>query len=219
VTSDIDWTDLSSADSALTDPLADGRPALVLVRHGETEWSRSGKHTGRTDVPLTEAGERQARLAGRLLARLLPDDAPITVISSPRSRAARTAALAGYPPDELSEDAGEGDYGELEGRTTPDIRRDYPGWSIWSGPVPGGETAAEVAARADRLLARRGPGQTLLVFSHGHFSRCLAARWLGQPVEYGRLLRLDTATVSALGFEHGCPVLLRWNLDPFLLSV
>lgn len=193
-------------------PLPDGVAALVIVRHGETEWSRSGRHTGRTDPPLTEAGEQQARQAGRLLPALLPDTGRVTVVSSPRIRAIRTAELAGYPPDELTEDAGEWDYGELEGRTTAEISTRYPGWTIWSGPVPGGETAAAVAARADRLLARRAPGQTLLVFSHGHFSRCLAARWLGQPAEFGRFLRLDTATVSSLGYEHGNPVVLRWNL-------
>jgi probable phosphoglycerate mutase len=198
--------------------MPDGRPGLVLVRHGETEWSRSGKHTGRTDVPLTETGERQARLAGRLLGTLLRNAGPVLVLSSPRARALRTAELAGYRPDRLTEDAAEWDYGELEGRTTPEIRRQYPDWSIWSGPVPGGETAPAVSARADRLLARRGPGQTLLVFSHGHFSRCLAARWLAQPVEFGRLLRLDTATISALGFEHGGPVVQRWNLDPALFT-
>ncbi len=189
----------------------------MIVRHGETEWSRSGKHTGRTDVPLTEAGDRQARLAGRLLTRLLGHRYPVMVFSSPRSRARTTAELAGYPPDELTEDAAEWDYGELEGLTTPEIRRRHPGWSIWSGPVPGGEAAATVSARADRLLARRPADQTLLVFSHGHFSRCLAARWLGQPVQFGRFLQLNTATVSTLGFEHDEPVVSGWNLDPALL--
>ncbi len=194
------------------DSLPDGVAALVIVRHGETEWSRSGRHTGRTDLPLTPAGEQQARQAGRLLPALLPDTGRVTVLSSPRIRAVRTAELAGYPPDELTEDAAEWEYGELEGLTTAQISTRYPGWTIWSGPVPGGETGAEVAARADRLLGRRVPGQTLLVFSHGHFSRCLAARWLGQPVEFGRFLRLDTATVSSLGYEHDNPVVLRWNL-------
>ena len=194
------------------DPLPDGRPAVVLVRHGETEWSRSGKHTGRTDIPLTPTGERQARTAGALVAKLLTGAGPVTVVSSPRCRAVRTAELAGYPPEQLTEDAAEWDYGELEGLTTAEISADHPGWSIWSGPVPGGETPAAVATRADRLLARRAPGETLLVFSHGHFSRCLAARWLGQPVEFGRLLKLDTATVSSLGFEHAGPVVLRWNV-------
>jgi broad specificity phosphatase PhoE len=199
------------------DPLPDGVAALVIVRHGETEWSRTGKHTGRSDIALTAAGERQASQAGALLPKLLPAGASVRVLSSPRARAVRTAELAGYPPAEVTEDAAEWDYGELEGRTTPEIRQRYPDWSIWFGPVPGGETAAEVAARADRVLARRAPGQTLLVFSHGHFSRCLAARWLGQPVEFGRFLRLDTATVSSLGFEHANPVIVRWNLDPGLV--
>jgi len=200
------------AESISHESLPDGRPALVIVRHGETAWSLAGKHTGRTDVPLTETGAQQARTAGALLARMLPEADRVTVLSSPRSRALRTAELAGYPPEQLTEDAAEWDYGELEGLTTAQIRQRYPDWSIWSGPVPGGETAAQVAARADRLLGRRQPDETLLVFSHGHFSRCLAARWLGQPVEFGRLLRLDTATVSSLGFEHDDPVVLRWNL-------
>lgn len=200
------------------EPLPDGVAAVVIVRHGQTEWSRTGKHTGRTDVALTKAGERQARQAGGLLPKLLPTDGSIRVLSSPRTRAVRTAELAGYPPAELTEDAAEWDYGELEGLTTAEIQQHHPDWSIWDGPVPGGETPAEVAARADRLLARRAPGQTLLVFSHGHFSRCLAARWLGQPVGFGRLLRLDTATVSSLGFEHADPVILCWNLDPRLVG-
>ncbi|MFL6164495.1 MAG: histidine phosphatase family protein [Jatrophihabitantaceae bacterium] len=195
-----------------SESLPDGVAALVVVRHGETEWSRSGRHTGRADVALTEAGERQARQAGRVIAALLPERGRVSVLSSPRARALHTAELAGYPPAQLTEDAAEWDYGELEGRTTSEIQQRYPDWSIWSGPVPGGETAAEVAARADRLLGRRTSGQTLLVFSHGHFSRCLAARWLGQPVRFGRFLRLDTATVSSLGFEHGNPVILHWNI-------
>ena len=199
------------------DPLPDGVAAVVIVRHGETEWSRTGKHTGRSDVPLTEAGERQACQAGRLLPALLPDAGQLLVLSSPSSRAVRTAELAGYPPAELTWDAAEWDYGEFDGRTTAEIRQQHADWSIWSGPVPGGETPAQVAARADRLLARRTPEQTLLLFSHGHFSRCVAARWLGQPVEFGRFLRLDTATVSSLGYEHGNPVVLRWNLDPEML--
>lgn len=206
----------ASVPGMATDPLPDGVAAVVIVRHGETEWSRTGKHTGRSDIALTEAGERQAMRAGKLLPALLPGGGIVRVLSSPRIRALRTAELAGFEPAELTEDAAEWDYGELEGRTTPEIRQRYPDWSIWSGAVPGGETAAAVAARADRLLARRAPGQTLLVFSHGHFSRCLAARWLGQPVEFGRFLRLDTATVSSLGFEHANPVILRWNLDPAL---
>ncbi|HTZ44163.1 MAG TPA: histidine phosphatase family protein [Jatrophihabitans sp.] len=195
------------------------RPAVVIVRHGETEWSRTGRHTGRSDVDLTPAGERQAGQAGRLLAALLPDPCRVRVLSSPRCRAVRTAELAGYPPAELTEDAAEWDYGELEGRTSAEIGERFPGWTIWDGPVPGGEHPAEVAARADRVLARRVPEHTLLVFSHGHFSRCLAARWLGEPVAFGRFLRLDTAAVSTLDFEHGTPAISRWNLAPLVTGV
>jgi len=193
-------------------------PALVLVRHGETDWSRTGKHTGRCDIALTDTGETQAQQAGRLLAALLPDRSRLTVVSSPRSRALRTAELAGYPPAEVTEDAAEWDYGELEGRTSTEIAARYPDWTIWSGPVPGGETAAQVSARADRLLSRRQPDRTLVVFSHGHFSRCLAARWLGEPVGFGRSLQLDTAAVCSLDFEHGNPAIVRWNVSPALAA-
>lgn len=193
-------------------PTDDG-PALIIVRHGETEWSASGQHTGRTDVDLTETGRRQARCAGQLVQQLLQGREPGPVISSPRSRARDTALLAGFAPTEVTEDAGEWDYGELEGRTTEQIRQDLPGWTVWAGPVPGGETADQVSARADAVLARCDPKQPLLVFSHGHFSRCLAARWLGQPVTHGRFLQLGTGAVCSLGFEHDYPVVLRWNID------
>lgn len=191
----------------------DGVPALVIVRHGQTEWSATGKHTGRTDVPLTEVGEEQARQAGRIARALLAGRTATTVISSPRQRALRTAELSGFQPSEVSEDAAEWDYGKLEGLTSAEIGQEYPGWTIWSGPVPGGESPEQVSARADAVLARRVPQETMIVFSHGHFSRCLAARWLGEPVTSGRFLRLDTGAVSSLGFEHGEPVLLHWNID------
>jgi broad specificity phosphatase PhoE len=194
------------------------RPALVIVRHGETEWSRTGRHTGRTDVPLTAAGEKQAIEAGRLIRAVLGPGAPDRVVSSPRERALRTAELAGYPAEQLTEDAAEWNYGELEGKTSAEIGTRYPGWLIWDGPVPGGETSEQVTARADRLLAGRPDGQTWLVFSHGHFSRCLTARWLGQPVSVGRLLQLGTGAVCSLGFEHGRPAIVHWNLDAELVA-
>ncbi|MGI8666195.1 MAG: histidine phosphatase family protein [Jatrophihabitans sp.] len=193
--------------------MGDG-PAVVLVRHGQTEWSLSGRHTGRSDLPLTEVGQRQARGAGRLIRAVLGGQRPGLVLSSPRQRAWRTAELAGFVPDELTEDAAEWDYGQLEGLTSAEIGQRYPDWTIWTGPVPGGEDGAAVSARLDRLLARVPAGPApVLVFSHGHASRCLAARWLGEPVTAGRHYRLDTAAVCSLGFEHGRPAILRWNLD------
>ena len=198
---------------------ADTEPALVLVRHGETEWSRTGRHTGRTDVALTERGELQARAAGQLIREVLGSARPALVLSSPRQRAWRTAELAGFAPDELTEDAAEWDYGNLEGLTTEEIRCRWPDWSVWSGPTPGGEDAAAVTARFDRLLSRiagrfeagrlSGP---VLVFSHGHAIRCLAARWLGDPVTAGRQFWLGTGAVCSLGFEHRCPAMLQWNI-------
>ncbi len=199
--------------------LPDGVPALVIVRHGQTEWSMTGKHTGRTDVPLTAAGEVQARQAGRIARALLGDRTPAHIISSPRSRALRTAELAGFEPTEVTEDAAEWDYGDLEGLTSAEIGRRQPDWTIWSGPVPGGESADQVSTRADNLLARRGPDESMLVFSHGHFSRCLAARWLVEPVAHGRFLRLGTGAVNSLGFEHAGPVLLHWNVDDSIVEL
>jgi len=196
-------------------------PAVILVRHGETEWSKSGRHTGRTDVALTTGGESQAVAAGRLVRTLLAGRSPGIVISSPRQRAARTAQLAGFEPDELTEAAAEWDYGDFEGLTTAEIRRQHPGWTIWSGPVPGGEEAVDVAGRVDGLLARaereRAAGPIVL-FSHGHACRCIAARWLRCPVGAGRHWALDTGAVSVLGQEHEQPVITRWNLTPELLS-
>jgi probable phosphoglycerate mutase len=136
------------------------------------------------------------------------------VLSSPRQRARHTAELAGYPPDELTEDAAEWDYGELEGLTSAEIGERYPDWSIWTGPVPGGEDRDQVSARVDRLLRRVAtvPGPVLL-FSHGHASRCIAARWLAEPVAAGQHYRLDTGGLGTLGYEHQRPVILQWNLD------
>ncbi|MDQ1722428.1 MAG: hypothetical protein QOI26_2162 [Pseudonocardiales bacterium] len=206
-------------------PAPDTQPAFVLIRHGETEWSRSGQHTGRTDIALTEFGERQARAVGPLIRSVLGPTQPGLVLSSPRQRAWRTAELAGFGVDEIIEDAAEWDYGDLEGLTSAEIRQRWPDWSVWSGPIPGGEDAAAVSARFDRLLSiisaqlessmRSGP---VLVFSHGHALRCLAARWLGEPVTSGRHFWLGTGAVCSLGYEHGHPVVLRWNIDSTLSS-
>ena len=179
-----------------------------LVRHGETEWSRDGRHTSTTDLPLTDAGRR---VAEALRERLVGESFAL-VLTSPRRRARDTADLAGRPDAEVDGDLVEWDYGELEGKTTEEIRESYPGWTIWQGPVPGGETADQVSARMDRLVARcRATDGRVLVFGHGHALRALAARWLGQPVVDGRHLRLDTATVSVLGWERETAVVVRWN--------
>jgi probable phosphoglycerate mutase len=183
-------------------------PEIVCVRHGETAWSLSGQHTSRTEVPLTEAGRAQARQ----LASRLPDGPFAVVLSSPRERALETCRLAGITEPEVSDDLQEWDYGDYEGRTTADIRQAVPGWSLWRDGVPGGETAAQITARADRVvtLARASAGP-VLVFSHGHFLRVLAARWLDLDAGAGRLLALEPASVSVLGWEREQPVIARWN--------
>lgn len=179
-----------------------------LVRHGETEWSRDGRHTSTTDLPLTDEGEQVARS----LRDRLDDDRFVLVLTSPRQRARETASLAGHPEAQVDDDLAEWAYGDLEGRTTQDIREAYPDWTIWTGPVPGGETADQVSARLDRVVERcRAVDGRVLLFGHGHALRALAARWLELPVAEGRHLRLDTATVSVLGFERDTPVVLRWN--------
>jgi broad specificity phosphatase PhoE len=181
---------------------------LWLIRHGETEWSRDGRHTSTTDLPLTDEGRR---VAESLHDRLDDDDFSL-VLTSPRLRARDTAHLAGHPEAVVDDDLAEWDYGDLEGETTPEIREAYPDWTIWSGPVPGGETAEQVSARLDRVVARcRAADGRVLVFGHGHSLRVLAARWLDLPAADGRHLRLDTATVSVLGYERDIPVVLRWN--------
>ncbi|MEO3871350.1 histidine phosphatase family protein [Nonomuraea sp. B12E4] len=187
---------------------------MLLLRHGETEWSKAGKHTGRTDLPLTEHGEDQARA----LAPLVKGESFDLVLVSPAGRARRTAELAGLPGYRVDPDLWEWDYGGYEGITTPEIRKTRPGWYLWrDGVIPGdaehpGESAAEVAARADRVIARakETPGRVALV-AHGHFLRVLAARWLGLDPAEGRLFKLDTGTYSRLGYEHEEPVLLAWN--------
>ncbi|MFI6387863.1 histidine phosphatase family protein [Nonomuraea sp. NPDC050547] len=187
---------------------------LLLLRHGETEWSKNGRHTGRTDLPLTTHGEGQAVA----LAPLVKGNGFDLVLVSPARRARRTAELAGLTDYEVDPDLWEWDYGGYEGITTATIRETRPGWYLWrDGVIPGdaghpGESAAQVGARADRVIARAraADGEVALV-AHGHFLRVLAARWLGLPPEDGRLFRLDTGTYSKLGFEHAEPVVLNWN--------
>ncbi len=180
---------------------------LWMVRHGETEWSRDGRHTSVTDLPLTDAGEETAASLRERLAATAFDQ----VLVSPRLRARHTAELAGFPDAEVDDDLVEWSYGDYEGVTTNGIRESVPDWTVWTHPLPGGETAAQVASRLDRVVERaRTTGRTL-VFSHGHASRVLAARWLGEEPQFGRHLRLDTATISVLGFERETPAILRWN--------
>jgi probable phosphoglycerate mutase len=187
---------------------------VILLRHGETEWSRAGRHTGRTDLPLTERGEEQARA----LARVIKGRQFALVLVSPAQRARRTAELAGATSYDVDPDLWEWDYGGYEGITTPEIRESRPGWYLWrDGIIPGdadhpGETVGHVGERADQAIGRVRPAEgDVLIVAHGHFLRVLAARWLGLPAEEGRHLRLDTGTYSVLGYEHEEPVLLRWN--------
>jgi len=181
---------------------------IDLVRHGETEWSRNGRHTSTTDLPLTPDGEA---VAAGLRERLAATDYAL-VLTSPRLRARRTAELAGFPDAEVDDDLVEWAYGDYEGVTTDVIRETVPDWTVWTHPSPGGEDADDVRERLDRVVARvsavDGP---VLLFSHGHALRALAARWLELPVADGRHLKLDTATVSSLGRERETPVLLHWN--------
>lgn len=181
---------------------------IVLVRHGQTQWSRDGRHTGRTDVPLTPEGERDAVSLGVRLAGPFG-----LVLSSPLQRAARTAALAGLDA-ELEDGLVEWDYGLQEGRTTAQARETRPGWSVWDDTGLG-ETLAELAARQQRVLDRARPvveaGQDVCLVGHGHALRVLAACWLGLPPGTGQQLVLGAGSLSVLGHEHGCPAVLSWN--------
>ncbi|TFC20871.1 histidine phosphatase family protein [Cryobacterium glucosi] len=194
---------------------------IVLIRHGQTEWSISGRHTGRTDIPLTDLGRQQADALGEML----DGEAFPTVLSSPLQRAWETMERAGYAAQGIaSQDILEWDYGVFEGRTTEAIRREIPDWSVWTHPMTGGESADEVGARADlaieQCLAAPGP---VAVFAHGHFLRIMTARWMGLPASAGKHFSLGTATVSTLGWERDNRVLQMWNdachlnsMDPVL---
>jgi broad specificity phosphatase PhoE len=194
-------------------------PQVVLVRHGETEWSRNGRHTGITDLALTEEGEVRARAVGTVIAERTFG----LVLSSPRRRAMRTAELAGYGDRmETTEDLAEFDYGAYEGLTTPQIQEQRPDWDLWrDGTPPGetpGETAGQVRVRVERVLARAQPvldrGEDVLLVAHGHVLRALAAAWIGLPPDGGANLVLSTAGIAELGFEHGKRVIDLWNAVP-----
>ncbi|HLX48876.1 MAG TPA: histidine phosphatase family protein [Streptosporangiaceae bacterium] len=197
---------------------------LILLRHGETEWSANGRHTGRTDIPLTPRGEAAAASLAPMLARRRI----VAVFTSPAQRAVRTAELAGLPAAKPDPDLWEWDYGGYEGRTTAEIQAGRPGWYLWrDGVIPGdakhpGETVAQVGARADAVLSRvrpllggpAGPAGDVALVAHGHVLRVLTARWLGLEPAAGRLFRLDTGTCSTLGTEHDVPVITTWNVPP-----
>jgi broad specificity phosphatase PhoE len=192
---------------------------LILLRHGETAWSKSGQHTGRTDIPLTANGEAAAKaLAPALACRDI-----VAVFTSPAKRATMTAALAGLTGAQQDPDLWEWDYGGYEGLTTPQIQEEHPGWNLWrDGVIPGdaahpGETIGQVGQRVDRVLARAEPlladGDVVLV-AHGHVLRVLAARYLLLDPSYGRLFRLDTGTISTMSTERGDPIISSWNVPP-----
>jgi broad specificity phosphatase PhoE len=186
-------------------------PVVYLARHGETAWSVSGQHTGLTDLPLTERGERNARRLGERLAGIHFAQ----VLTSPLQRAARTCELAGFGAvAAVDRDLVEWNYGEYEGRRTSEIRAMRPGWQLFRDGCPGGESPHQVGARADRVVGRvRAIPGDVLIFSSGHFLRVLAARWLGLEAAAGRYLLLGTASVSALGYEHDAqePVIRLWD--------
>ncbi|MFH9040400.1 histidine phosphatase family protein [Streptomyces sp. NPDC017966] len=191
---------------------------LLLARHGETEWSRAGRHTGRTDLPLTPAGEAQSKS----LAPLLAGRTFGLVLTSPLVRARRTAELAGLTGAIPEPDLREWDYGAYEGITTADIHRSRPGWDLWTDGVPPGrefpgESPEQVGERADRVLSRVAGAleeEDVMLVAHGHLLRVLTARRLGLPPSAGRLFRLETGTLSRLSTEHGRPVIAEWNTRP-----
>jgi broad specificity phosphatase PhoE len=193
--------------------MAEPLPEIYLARHGETAWTISHQHTGRSDIPLTQRGERNARSLGERLRGMTFTQ----VLTSSLQRARRTAELAGFGNVAVSDpELMEWDYGDYDGKTTAEIRKENPDWSLFRDGCPGGESVAEVGARADHLLSRlKGVHGRVLLFGHSHFFRVLAARWLGQPPADGRLFYLSTASLSVLGYEHSRdePVIHLWNDD------
>jgi len=189
--------------------VAESTQRVVLIRHGETEWSLSGQHTGRTDIPLTPNGERMAAQVGRALA----DRHFALILTSPLQRAKQTCQIAGFGDlAEVRDDLMEWDYGAYEGLTTPQIWAQRPGWSLWRDGCPDGEDAAQMGARADRTIAEaRAADGDVALFAHGHILRVLTARWLGSPPTDGKLYVLATGTISTLGYERDQAALLAWN--------
>ncbi|MEU9176383.1 histidine phosphatase family protein [Streptomyces sp. NPDC048550] len=189
-------------------------PRILLARHGQTAWSQLGKHTGRTDVPMLEEGKRGAKLLGERLARAPWNGlSGVEVRTSPLVRASESCDLAGFGAQAEPWDAlMEWDYGDYEGMTPAEIQAVRPGWLIWRDGVPGGESVADVAARADEVVAwARAAERDVLVFAHGHILRTLAARWLGFEASFGARIRLEPASLSVLGWAYGAPALERWN--------
>jgi broad specificity phosphatase PhoE len=192
-------------------------PVIYLARHGETEWTVSGRHTGRTDLPLTAHGEVEAQRLGEQLQGL----AFASVLTSPLHRAVQTCAAAGFgAAAKIEPDLVEWDYGDYEGRTSADIHAERPGWQLFRDGCPGGESPDQVGARADRVIRRvRSVGDNVLVFSSGHFLRMFAARWLGLEPAAGRYFLLGTASLSAVGYEHDLsePAIRLWDENPHAL--
>ena len=191
--------------------MATVRKRIWLIRHGETEWSLSGQHTGRTEIPLLELGQRRAVAVGRELG----GKQFALMLTSPRRRARDTARLAGYTDVEVDNNLQEWDYGVYEGVTTKDIQKTAPGWSLWDSPVPQGETIDQVAARADRVIRRaEGVDGEVAFFAHGHILRVLAARSIRLSPKAGQLLALETGSIGILGYERETPVIFQWNFVP-----
>ncbi len=187
------------------------KPELWLIRHGETEWSRNGKHTGSTDLPLTDHGREQAEALRPALAGVSFD----LLLCSPRQRARDTAALAGFADVAIEPNLQEWDYGAYEGLSTPEIQATHPGWSVWRDEITGGETLQQVAGRTQQVIDRcLQHGGRCALFAHAHVFRILAAMWLQQDAGFGQRISLSTATVSVLGWEHSTRVITRWNVAP-----
>ena len=213
------WTERAGVGRTTVHRVTDHDTApgrVLLLRHGETEWSANGRHTGRSDIPLTDRGRARARATGPTGVTLMAGRPPALVLSSPRDRARTTAQLAGLTVDRIDDRLAEWDYGAYEGLTTPQIREHDHDWTIWTHPVPGGETAEQVAARADGVLADASTvldrGDVVLV-GHGHFSRVLIARWIGLPATAGVHFAMDAASWAVLGHERGVPRCDHVNLS------